>query len=245
MRCFKIRRCHIFFLISIAIMSKRKCLSLEDRIKVLHLLDAGHSSRVIASDFGVGRTQIQNVAKRKREILDEYTSGNPDCKRVKKTVSYDEIDKLCYRWFLDATSRLINVSGPLIKEKALKFASELGITEFKGSSGWLDSFLKRHNIVFKKQSGERGSVDCSVVTDWKQKVSYVCEGYEPSNIFNMDESGLFYRDTTKNTYFRKGEDCAGGKRSKERITVALCASMTGKLAFCIFPKCFLLFWANA
>ncbi|KAH3844646.1 hypothetical protein DPMN_086905 [Dreissena polymorpha] len=39
----------------------------------------------------------------------------------------------------------------------------------------------------------------------------------------MDETRLFFRDTTKTTFFKKGEDCAGGKQFKERITVALCA----------------------
>ena len=191
---------------------KRKCLTLEERVKVLQLLDSGRSSRVIASDFGVGRTQVQNVAKRKREIMDEYETGNPETKRVKRTVSYDKIDDLCHSWFLDATSRQINVSGPLIREKALKFASELGLNDFKGSCGWLESFLKRHNIVFKKQSGERGSVDKSVVDDWKCKLKTVCNRYNQCDIFNMDETGLFFRDTTRNTYFKKGEDCAGGKR---------------------------------
>ncbi|XP_052799045.1 uncharacterized protein LOC128230642 [Mya arenaria] len=42
----------------------------------------------------------------------------------------------------------------------------------------------------------------------------------------MDESGLFYRESSRSTFYMKGEDCAGGKRAKERITVALCASMT-------------------
>ncbi|KAH3713826.1 hypothetical protein DPMN_073627 [Dreissena polymorpha] len=73
-------------------MSKRKCLSLEDRVKVVRLLESGRSSRDIASEFGVGRTQIQNVAKRKRDIMDEYECGNPEAKRVKVCVPYGEID---------------------------------------------------------------------------------------------------------------------------------------------------------
>ena len=36
----------------------------------------------------------------------------------------------------------------------------------------------------------------------------------------------FFRDTTLYTFHKKGDDCGGGKRSKERLTVALCASMT-------------------
>ena len=42
----------------------------------------------------------------------------------------------------------------------------------------------------------------------------------------MDETGLLYRDTTKATLNVNGDQRAGGQRSKERLTVALCASMT-------------------
>ena len=44
----------------------------------------------------------------------------------------------------------------------------------------------------------------------------------------MDETSLFYSDTTHKTYIEKEADCTGGKCLKERITVALCASMMGK-----------------
>ena len=216
---------------------KRKCLTLDERVEVVKLLESGQSSRVIAAKLGVGRTQIQNVCKRKREIMEEYDSNsNPESKRVRRVTANDEINELCYKWFVDATSRQVNVSGPLLQQKALKIASELNIESFKASNGWLEAFLKRHNIVFKTMSGERGTVDMTTVDSWKERLPTVCEGYSPSDIFNMDETGLFYRDTTKSTYFQKGDTCAGGKRSKERITVALCASMTGKFKCLFFLK---------
>ena len=61
------------------------------------------------------------------------------------------------------------------------------------SNGWLSSFVNRHNIVFCKMSGERGDVDDAVVSDWLTKLPSICEGYEPKDIFKMDETGLFYR----------------------------------------------------
>jgi hypothetical protein len=44
----------------------------------------------------------------------------------------------------------------------------------------------------------------------------------------MDETSLFFRDSGRKTSRLKGDDCAGGKRSKERITAALCSSLTGE-----------------
>ena len=208
---------------------KRNFLSLDDRVKVIRLADSGKTGRKIASEMGVGKTQIHDILKRKHEVLEEYNNNsNLEFKRLRRTTTYDDINDLCHQWFVEATSRRIPVSGPLIKERALKFAKDFGLDSFKASNGWLESFIKRNNIVFKTMSGERGSVDLQVTSDWKEKLPSLCEGFEPRNIFNMDETGLFYRDSTKATFFTKGDDCSAGKRSKDRLTLALCASMTGE-----------------
>ena len=47
------------------------------------------------------------------------------------------------------------VSGPLIQTQALKVARDLGLNEFKASNGWLQSFIKRNNIVFGGMHGEK------------------------------------------------------------------------------------------
>ena len=122
--------------LSITMASKRKCLTLEERVKCIKLLDSGKSSRVVAAELGVGRTQIQGILKRKPEILDDYeANGNLSLKRPKRDTDYSEINSLTYRWFLDATSRMIPVNGPLLQEKAKSFAADLGFSEFKASNG--------------------------------------------------------------------------------------------------------------
>ena len=224
--------------------TKRKVLTLEQRVEVIRLIESGKSSRIVAEQFGVGKTQVQQTLKRKAELMTEYEgNANPAAKRQRKTQNAD-INDLTWKWFKDCSARRVPISGPLIKEQAKRFAEDLGVESFKASNGWLDSFLKRHNIVFKTMSGERGDVDNSVVEDWKQKLPELCKDYDPKDIFNMDETGIFFCAGKRTTFTVKESECAGGKNSKERITVALCASMTGeKLKPLIIgksrqPRCF-------
>ena len=209
--------------------SNRNCLTLEKRAEAVRLLNSGQSIRKVCKIMGCGRTQIHDISKRKRETMEEYAkSPNVKAKRRCRDTGFEEINRLTWIWFQDSTGRRFNISGPLIQERALIFAHELGISTFKASNGWLESFLKRHDIVFKKLTGERGDVDLDVVSSWKSKLHTKTAEYKPADIFNMDETGLFFKDTTKSSYLVKGEDCGGGKKSKERITIALCASMEGK-----------------
>ncbi|XP_045215207.2 tigger transposable element-derived protein 4-like [Mercenaria mercenaria] len=200
---------------------KRVVLTLEEKINAIKLMDRGTPAYKIAQYLAVGKTQIQNLRKRKQELLDDYENNVPlQSERRRYLTGNEEINELS--WFKDAVSRRINVTGPLIQTKALDFAKSLGNTDFKASNGWLGSFIKRNNIVYGTMSGERGDVKEDCVNDWKRKLPTLCEGYHEKDIMNMDETGLFYRDTMRNTFHFKGNDCAGGKRSKERITVALC-----------------------
>ena len=224
----------------------RTALTLEQRIDVINKSEKGKlSARNISDHFGVGRSQSNSVLKRIADVLADFDNNvSAERKRQKKATGNDDINKLLWEWFKNATSRRINLSGPLIKEKALKFAQDFGVESFKASNGWLESFKHRHNIVMGTMSGERGDVSNDTVNDWKSKLPTVCEGYTPQDIFNMDETGLFYRDTPKSTFKVNGEECTGGKRSKERLTIALCASMTGEklpalvIGKCKKPRCF-------
>ncbi|GFX75677.1 uncharacterized protein TNCV_3575021 [Trichonephila clavipes] len=91
------------------------------------------------------------------------------------------------------------MGGSLLKEKA----KELG-TEFSASEGWLTNFKKRNGIVFKKMCGESSSVDINVCSKWQNSLSDLIKEYEPSNIFNTDETGLFFKCLPeKNIYVQK------------------------------------------
>ena len=65
----------------------------------------------------------------------------------------------------------------------------------------------------------------------------IISSYEPRNIFNADEFGLFYQALPKKTLNLKGEKCSRGKKSKIRLTGLAAANMIGeKLPMFIIGK---------
>jgi hypothetical protein len=52
----------------------------------------------------------------------------------------------------------------MVQSEAFAVAKSLGNDQFKASTGWLDSFKKRHNIVRNGVCGEPKDVDESVVS---------------------------------------------------------------------------------
>ncbi|XP_054631460.1 tigger transposable element-derived protein 4-like [Dunckerocampus dactyliophorus] len=229
----------------------RNQLSLEKKIELIRMHDKDKlSARAIAVKLSTqghrcGRTQILNILKRKQEWIEEFQSNMPlDRKRKVRKTANDELNAILYEWFKDSTARQLPVSGPLLQEKAKEIATQLQLDEFKASNGWLDAFRRRHNVIFGKMNGESGGVETAVVDDWKQKLRDLCDGYAFRDIYNMDETGLFYKASIDSTLHFKGTDCSGGKQSKERITLMLCANALGEkepamvIGKAIKPHCF-------
>ena len=80
-------------------------------------------------------------------------------------------------------------------------ANDLGYEEWRCSTGWLDRFKKRHKIVFKNVCGENAAVKDTETEQWKTEVlPKLLEGYSARDVFNADETGMFWRllpDKTK------------------------------------------------
>lgn len=148
--------------------------------------------------------------------------------------------------FRSARSDNILISGDVLITKADELARKLGKDDFKCTSGYIDRFKKRHAIVCKSVCGESAAVDENVTDKYKQEtLPNILKNYEPKDIFNADETGLFYKLLPNKTLQFKGEKCHGGKKGKERITVMPTANMDGseKLKLLVIgkfknPRCF-------
>ena len=139
-----------------------------------------------------------------------------------------------------------SVNGPLLRDKAQELAKLLKHDSFHCSGGWLDRFKVRHNIIFRAVCGEAASVSEDVVGDWiASHLPALLTQYDACDVFNADETDIFYLLLSDKTRCFKGQSCHGGKQSKERITAMVCANMHGseKLPLMIIgkferPRCF-------
>lgn len=83
------------------------------------------------------------------------------------------------------------------------------------------------------------------MTEWEHRLGRILDQYSADDIYNADETGVFYQILPDKTLEFKKVDCHGGKKSKERLTAMVCANMTGndKLPLLIIgksakPRCF-------
>lgn len=88
-------------------------------------------------------------------------------------------------------------------------------------------------------SGEAAACDVKYALHWQKNIlPTLTDGYAAEDIYNMDETGLFFKCLPNRTLAFKGEKCHGGKQSKERITVIPMCNMTGthKLPLIVIGK---------
>ena len=187
------------------------------------------SYREVAAYFDVSTTTVSNILSNKETIRKNASclKYSEEIFRIKKPKN-EVLDTYMYKWFQNKARKMLSVSGKNIQDEALRISKTLGMEKFKASEGWLDKFKHRYNIVGNTFHGESGSVDMRIVDRWKSEHQEYIESYEIQNIFNVDETGLFWKCTPRRSLILKDEPVKGAKFSKERITIMFCCSAVGE-----------------
>lgn len=190
-------------------------------------------------DVTVGRSTVGKI------VSDQTVQipPNPEQKR-RRTSRYPELEMALYEFVLEYQEKT-SITDMIILEKAKKLFMDMNIQdeELKFSNGWLTRFKKRHGISLRKLHGESASVETSELNVFRAQLSAIIDNYEPCDVFNMDETGLFYRMEPSKSLGTKS--LKGRKKDKDRITIGLCANMDGSeklepivIGKSIKPRCF-------
>ena len=84
----------------------------------------------------------------------------------------------------------------------------------------------RHNIKKLTLCGESNEVKGDTVDSWKERLPEITRGYKAKDIWNMDETGCFWR--ALKGLAQKGSASKGGTKSKQRVTVAIFINASGE-----------------
>jgi hypothetical protein len=119
------------------------------------------------------------------------------------------------------------VDGTIFREKAKMIAARLNIENFTAPSGWITRFKDQHGLVCKNVARESAAMDSESTEAWLERLPFLLEGYEQCEIYNADETGLFYNVLPDRTLALKGESSHGRKNYEDRLTDLLCVNSNG------------------
>ncbi|UYV67207.1 TIGD4 [Cordylochernes scorpioides] len=182
----------------------------------------------VAQKHNIPQSSLSTIIKNSEKIHQQALHAGESSRKRARGSTYADVDEALLQWFKQARSAALPVNGPLLSEKAKTLALEFGLKDFTGSGGWIERWEARHGIKLRNICGESADVNRETMTNWLTDVMpNIISNYACKDIFNADETGLFWRLLPDKTLHFKGETCTGGKASKERITILLCCNMDG------------------
>lgn len=215
---------------------KRVVLNLEQKLEIVKKVNTDQISvNKVALEYGIGIQTVRDIVKNKTKL--EGFIQNSDSSQVikkRKTMknsTYEELDNVMIKWFQQKRAEGTPVSGPMCMAQADFFFKKLGLTgPFNGTVGWLRRFKERHGIRELKIQGEQLSGNLVVATEFCDNLEKLIKEkkFVKEQIYNADETGLYWRAMpTKTLASEKEKRAPGYKISKDRITVLCCANASG------------------
>lgn len=209
----------------------RKAITIDMKLDVINRLQRGERVLDVGRLLGLPESTVRSIRDSAEKIKKSAQSGTPGS--AKKT-SYarssimEHMERMLSTWIEDQNQRNVPVSMFLAQAKARAIFAELRKEEegpvkpFAASSGWFANFRRRYGYHNIRMSGEAASADAVGAERFVEALKAIIEegGYSAKQIFNLDETALFWKRMPARTYISREEKTAPGfKASKDRYTL--------------------------
>jgi Tc5 transposase DNA-binding domain len=139
---------------------------------------------------------VNEEAKWREKWEKTNSEGDRTSKRARQT-EHPQITEMMDLWVSKAMGDGILLTGEFLRQKWTKFADLVGIPQDERlnlSNGWLARYKGRNGLKELKRHGEAASADSETVERERERIQELIKkcGYKLQDIFNMDETGLFY-----------------------------------------------------
>ena len=196
---------------------KRVNLCVMQKLEVIKKLEKDSSVPSVCEKYGFKKQTVSDIRKIKDKLMkyaasccvdaSSSKSGKVSNRKHMKTGKDQALDAVVMKWYVQERSSGVNVRGVNLLTAATKLAAHLGYTDFKGSEGWLWRFGNSHRLFNEVLHGEAGDADTASVAPFRKKLPRLIsdESLTLSQIYNANDTGMFWRSISKNTQARRGE----------------------------------------
>lgn len=220
---------------------ERKSVTLELKMKVLRRMENGGKATIVGRDFGLSESTVRTIYKNREKIKISSESSTPiSATKLSRSRSsiLERMEKLLSVWIEDLNKKNTPLSQDLICTKAKSLYEMLKTKEGEGSAtptfaasrGWFHRFKQRSNLHNIHITGEAASADIQAAAEFPDKFQEFVrrEKIPACLIFNVDETGLYWKKMPSRTFISKEERQASGfKAAKDRLTLLLGGNATG------------------
>jgi hypothetical protein len=188
--------------------------------------------KLIAEHFQIKPQTLSDLMKKRETIEAKCNSSKFVLQRTRNRKSeLPDVDHALIIWFREMASKPgVVLNGEILQMKANEFAKQMEHDNVDVSMGWIDRFKKRYGIGKIKQCGDAAGVQLANIEHWKSEMlPKILREFVPSNIYNLDETGLFWQTLPENSlgFIRTGAKHHGVKQPKSRVTILLGTNMDG------------------
>lgn len=216
---------------------ERKAITLDIKLEVLRRFEEGEKLSQIAKALGLAVSTVATIRDNKEKIKASSQIATPlRASRLTRHRSavMETMERLLHVWLEDQSQRNMPLSVTTIQEKAKSLFDDLQREQdessqkekFSASKGWFVRFKERHGLPhFKMNSTAPGNKDAYP----EVLQSIIEEGeYTPQQVFNVDETGLYWKRMPEGTFISVEEKAEPGfKSSKDRLMLLLGGNAAG------------------
>ncbi|XP_066982214.1 tigger transposable element-derived protein 1-like [Macrobrachium rosenbergii] len=223
----------------------QKAMMLQEKVTLFAKLKEGNSYAAVAHHFGVNESTVCYSKKKEAEIRKAMS----DCR---KNIPFNcnikrEKTRQLYQQFLTVReggdveegddageADFLGFNEPVEEEEVEEEEGTLAGPPsapqgFQASKGWFHRFQRWFQLKSVSLHGEAASADMEAAAKYPETFKKIIgdKGYHPQQVFNMDETGLFWKMPSW-TYLMKDKARASGfKAQKDRVTFINCGSAAG------------------
>jgi DDE superfamily endonuclease./Tc5 transposase DNA-binding domain./CENP-B N-terminal DNA-binding domain. len=214
------------------IKRQRKTICIEEKLEVINRLEKGERIANVCRALGWAKSTVRTIRNNADRIKESAKSGTKvSAKRIcySRSSTMERMEKMLSIWIEDQNQRHLPISMLVVQAKARSIYEDLSKDDdnakpFNASSGWFWNFTKRYNFHTIKVSGEAAPADTVAAEEFVKELQHIIEkgGYLPKQIFNINETSLFWKRMPSRTYISQ-EDAA----AKDRFTLLLGGNAQG------------------